>query len=109
MAAQQTADPFPIEVKRLIKERGLTMRGLAAEASIDPGLLVRALQGKKRRSPNVIAAVGAALGLPPFYSLEARANVLTVLMEKDPALVNELYYRVPTTRILEATDESKSP
>lgn len=47
--------------RRLMAERGLSLRGLAKKISFDPAYLSRALAGKQRASPDLVAALDGAL------------------------------------------------
>jgi Helix-turn-helix domain len=53
---------FAAEVRRLITERGVSLRGLAKAASYDPSYLSKVLSGQKPSSPYLAARLDDALG-----------------------------------------------
>jgi transcriptional regulator with XRE-family HTH domain len=53
---------FAAEVRRLMGERGLSLRGLAKAASYDPSYLSKVLSGHKPSSPYLAARLDDALG-----------------------------------------------
>ena len=53
---------FAAEVRRLMAERGLSLRGLAKAASYDPSYLSKVLSGHKPSSPYLAARLDDALG-----------------------------------------------
>ena len=53
---------FAAEVRRLMAERGRSLRGLAKAASYDPSCLSKVLSGRKPSSPYLAARLDDALG-----------------------------------------------
>ena len=53
---------FAAEVRRLMTERGMSLRGLAKAASYDPSYLSKVLSGHKPSSPYLAARLDEALG-----------------------------------------------
>ena len=53
---------FAAEVRRLMAERGMSLRGLAKAASYDPSYLSKVLSGHKLSSPYLAARLDDALG-----------------------------------------------
>jgi transcriptional regulator with XRE-family HTH domain len=53
---------FPGEVRRLMAERGMSLRGLAKAASYDPSYLSKVLSGQKPHNPQLAARIDDALG-----------------------------------------------
>jgi transcriptional regulator with XRE-family HTH domain len=53
---------FAAEVRRLMAERGMSLRGLARAASYDPSYLSKVLSGRKPATPHVAARLDGALG-----------------------------------------------
>ena len=102
MSTDHTDEPFPEETRRLLAEKKLTLRGLAATAGVDKGYLSRALRRREKASLDLIERVTAALELPPDYFHEVRqARVIEYLRSFDDA-VNQLYYKNPDIRRLDS-------
>ena len=96
---------FAAEVRRLMAERGMSLRGLAKAASYDPSYLSKVLSGHKPSSPYLAARLDDALGAggtirdaiqPPPPPRQRKANTrqrkpsgaveaLQVAMTGDPA------------------------
>ena len=96
---------FAAEVRRLMTERGMSLRGLARASNYDPSYLSKVLSGHKRSSPYLAARLDDALGAggairaaaqepPPRRAAKARAperkpsgavEALQVAMTGDPA------------------------
>jgi transcriptional regulator with XRE-family HTH domain len=91
MPSPMTAEPFAVEARRLMDERRITLRGLAAEAGVDKGYLSRALRGHEKASPDLIRRVTAALDLPKDYFPEARQAWMRDLIDDSPAAAATLY------------------
>lgn len=53
---------FAAEVRRLMAERGMSLRGLAKAASYDPSYLSKVLSGHKPSSPYLAARLDDVLG-----------------------------------------------
>jgi transcriptional regulator with XRE-family HTH domain len=83
---------FGHEVRRLLAEREMTLRALAARVGVDPGYLVRVLQGKQPPSSKLVANVCEAFDLPPFHFAESRREAVQELVAHDPGVVDALFY-----------------
>jgi len=91
MATLRADMPLGEEVRRILAEKDMTLRGLALQAGLDPGFLVRVLQGKDPPSEKVLSGVRKALDLPENYFIEERRDKLFIAMMKNPSLVGEFY------------------
>jgi transcriptional regulator with XRE-family HTH domain len=96
---------FAAEVRRLMAERGMSLRGLAKAASYDPSYLSKVLSGHKPSSPYLAARLDDALGAggtirdatqqppprresrasPPRRKPSGAVEALQVAMTGDPA------------------------
>lgn len=86
--------PFADEVRRLLKERGISLRALAGEAGISQPYLSRLLRQadyKKTPSLRVAKAVAEAFGLDPDYFSEFREMYVIERIHESPCLRDELY------------------
>lgn len=91
--------PFVDEVPRLLSERGMSLRSLAAAAQVEPSHLSRVLRRERYKSPSgdLARRVALALGLRPDYFPEYREAVVVERIRKDPALRDRLFRRVGST------------
>jgi len=98
--ADQTDTPFTEELPRLLQERGVSQRGLAAMIGISDSHLSRVLRRTdyKTPSPDLTKRVALALRLPPDYFPEFREARVVEQIRSDPKLRNELYRRLKRTR-----------
>jgi transcriptional regulator with XRE-family HTH domain len=98
--AGQTDTPFTEEVPRLLKERGMSVRALAATIGISDSHLSRVLRRAdyKTPSPDLTRKVALALGLPSDYFPEFREAYVVEQIKSDPKLRNDLYVRLSHTR-----------
>jgi transcriptional regulator with XRE-family HTH domain len=94
--ADQTDTPFTDELPRLLKERGISQRGLAAMIGISDSHLSRVLRRAdyKTPSPDLTKRVALVLRLPPDYFPEFREACVVEQIRADPKLRNELYSRL---------------
>jgi transcriptional regulator with XRE-family HTH domain len=98
--AGQTDTPFTEEVPRLLKERGMSTRALAATIGISDSHLSRVLRRAdyKTPSPDLTRRVSLALGLPPDYFPEYREAYVVEQIRSDAKLRNDLYVRLSRKR-----------
>jgi transcriptional regulator with XRE-family HTH domain len=76
-------------------ERGLSLRGLAGRAGVDPSHLSRVLRAKgKVPSADLAAAVAVALGLDRDYFVEYREQRVIAAIRSDPRLRESVYRRL---------------
>jgi transcriptional regulator with XRE-family HTH domain len=94
--ADQTDTPFIEELPRLLHDRGMSLRALAATIGISDSHLSRVLRRAdyKTPSPDLTRKVARALGLPPDYFLEFREAYVIQRIRSDPKLRNDLYARL---------------
>jgi transcriptional regulator with XRE-family HTH domain len=95
--ASRATDPFAVEVRWLLDERGMSLRELGRRADVDVGHLSRLLRGADyRRSPSldVVERVAVAFGLAPEYFVEFRAKWIAAQLDKDPTLLNQTFDRL---------------
>jgi transcriptional regulator with XRE-family HTH domain len=94
--ADQTDTPFIEELPRLLHDRGMSLRALAATIGISDSHLSRVLRRAdyKTPSPDLTRKVARALGLPPDYFLEFREAYVIERIRSDPKLRNDLYARL---------------
>jgi transcriptional regulator with XRE-family HTH domain len=98
--ADQTDTPFIEELPRLLHDRGMSLRALAATIGISDSHLSRVLRRAdyKTPSPDLTRKVARALGLPPDYFLEFREAYVIERIRSDPKLRNDLYARLNRDR-----------
>jgi transcriptional regulator with XRE-family HTH domain len=88
-------EPFGATIERLMVERGLTYRGLAAETGLSAGYLNHLVHGNRPvPSKEVVARLAAALGVEPQHFREYRLRVISDRLEEMPDLVDRLYRRL---------------
>jgi plasmid maintenance system antidote protein VapI len=94
--AKMTDRPFTEEVPRLLKERRMSIRALAATIGISDSHLSRVLRRAdyKTPSPDLTTRVAVALGLPVDYFREFREAFVIELIKTDPKLLNRIYSRL---------------
>jgi transcriptional regulator with XRE-family HTH domain len=77
---------------RLMEERGLSFRGLAASTGLSGGYLNHLVHGNRPVPSNeVIARIAAVLEVDPVRFREYRLRVVTERLEDLPELVDRLY------------------
>jgi plasmid maintenance system antidote protein VapI len=98
--AKMTDRPFTEEVPRLLKERGMSIRTLAAMIGISDSHLSRVLRRAdyKTPSPDLTTRVAVTLGLPPDYFREFREAYVIERIKSDPKLLNRLYSRLSVAK-----------
>jgi transcriptional regulator with XRE-family HTH domain len=86
---------FGVTIERLMAERGLTYRGLAAKTGLSAGYLNHLVHGNRPvPSKEVVARLAKALDVPPEHFREYRLRVITDRLEEMPELVDRLYRRL---------------
>lgn len=87
--------PFGETLTRLMDERGVTYRGLAAQTGLSAGYLNHMVHGGRPVPGNdVIERLAAALGVEPAHFREYRIRVITERLAELPDLVDRLYRRL---------------
>lgn len=86
-----TREPLGQAVRRLLTERGVSLRGLAREAGISHCYLFRVLEGKQPPSDNLLRRVTVALGLPEDYFREVRLRRIIEAAKADDSLADWMY------------------
>jgi transcriptional regulator with XRE-family HTH domain len=94
--AGQTDTPFTEELPRLLEEREMSVRALAATIGISDSHLSRVLRRSDYKTPSsdLTRRVALSLGLPPDYFPEFREAYVVEQVKSDPKLRNELYSRL---------------
>lgn len=109
MAKRRATRPFGQEVRHLIAEKNVTLRGVAAQIGVDPGFLVRVLQGKQPPSHKLLDGVSEAFDLPENYFVEARREKLSGLLSRSSALVDAFYNQVAPERVVDTSRGRANP
>ena len=88
-------ESFGATIERLMGEKGLTYRGLAAKTGLSAGYLNHLVHGNRPvPSKEVVARLASALGVEPEYFREYRLRVIADRLEEMPELVDRLYKRL---------------
>jgi transcriptional regulator with XRE-family HTH domain len=86
---------FGSTIERLMGEKGLTYRGLAAKTGLSAGYLNHLVHGNRPvPSKDVVARLASALDVEPDYFREYRLRVIADRLEEMPDLVDRLYKRL---------------
>ena len=86
---------FGATIERLMAERSLTYRGLAAKTGLSAGYLNHLVHGNRPvPSKEVVARLAGALGVEPEHFREYRLRVIADRLEEMPDLVDRLYRRL---------------
>ena len=96
----QTDTPFIEELPRLLHERRMSLRALAATIGISDSHLSRVLRQAdyKTPSPDLTRRAALALDLPHDYFPEFREAYVVQRLKSDPKLRNDLYARLTRER-----------
>jgi transcriptional regulator with XRE-family HTH domain len=96
----RTDTPFTEAVPPLLRDRGISQRGLAAMIGISDSHLSRVLRRTNYKTPSadLTRRVALALQLPPDYFPEFREAHVIEQVRADPKLRNELYVRLTARR-----------
>ncbi len=85
-------EPFGTTIERLMDERGVTYRALAAKTSLSAGYLNHRVHGNRPVPSNeVIERLASALGVEAEHFREYRLRVITERLEQVPAMIDRLY------------------
>jgi len=97
--AKVTDTPFIEEVPRLLEERGMSIRALAATVGVSDSHLSRVLRHVDYKTPSLdlTSRVAIALGLPADYFPEFREMCVVDWIKRDAKLRNSLYARLKRT------------
>jgi transcriptional regulator with XRE-family HTH domain len=88
-------ESFGATIERLMAEKGLTYRGLAAKTNLSAGYLNHLVHGNRPvPSKEVVARLATALGVEPEHFREYRLRVIADRLEEMPDLVDRLYRRL---------------
>jgi transcriptional regulator with XRE-family HTH domain len=88
-------DPFGPTVQRLMDERGVTYRQLAAQTGLSAGYLNHLVHGNRPVPSNdVVTTLAGALEVEPEHFREFRLRSITERLEKMPELIDRLYKRL---------------
>ena len=88
-------DQFGATIERLMAERGLTYRGLAAKTDLSAGYLNHLVHGNRPvPSKEVVVRLAGALGVEPEHFREYRLRVIADRLEQMPDLVDRLYKKL---------------
>jgi transcriptional regulator with XRE-family HTH domain len=88
-------DQFGATIERLMAERGLTYRGLAAKTDLSAGYLNHLVHGNRPvPSKEVVVRLAGALGVEPEHFREYRLRVISDRLEQMPDLVDRLYKKL---------------
>jgi transcriptional regulator with XRE-family HTH domain len=81
------------ELPRLLRERGLSLRALAAEVGVNESHLSRALRGAqgKKITGQLAGEIAVALALPRDYFPEYRQSIVSEAVVKDAELRERIY------------------
>jgi transcriptional regulator with XRE-family HTH domain len=93
LSSERTTTPLPEALSELIRERGLSLRGLARRADADPAHLSRVIRrhSNKRASPELAVRLALALDLPSDYFAEVRERAVIAEVRGDGELRDRLY------------------
>ena len=89
------SEPFGTAVARLMRERGLSYRGLARETGLSAGYLNHLVHGNRPVPSNeVVERLATALDVEPDHFREFRLRAVTAHLETVPDMVDRLYRRL---------------
>lgn len=93
----RTTEPLPNELRRLLDERGVSIRSLADAIGVNQSYLSRILGAKSSRPPSakVAGAIAVFFGLPVDYFGEYRQAVVIDAVVSDQALRDRVYDSLP--------------
>lgn len=78
-------------LRELLAERGLTLRGFAAQIGVSQPHLTNVVHGKKEPTGELARRVASGLELPEDFFAEAREAAVIDAMRNDPPLRERLY------------------
>jgi transcriptional regulator with XRE-family HTH domain len=88
-------EAFGVTVERLMEDKHITYRGLAAKTGLSAGYLNHVVHGNRPVPSNeIIERLAAGLGVEPAHFREYRLRVITDRLERMPDLIDRLYRRL---------------
>jgi len=88
---------FGTTVQRLMDDRGVTYRQLAARTGLSAGYLNHLVHGNRPVPSNdVVETLASALDVEPEHFREYRLRIITDRLEQMPELIDRLYRRLDT-------------
>lgn len=94
----RTQKPFAESASAILRERGISGRGLADQVGVHYTHMAKLLRGAKPPSQHVLQAVTLALELPPDYFCELREFLIAEAVRADPDLRDRLYDQISSCR-----------
>jgi transcriptional regulator with XRE-family HTH domain len=96
----KTDRPFVVEVPRLLREEGWSIRELARRAGVTDGHLSRVLRRANYKTPSaeLSGRVARAFGLPEDYFPEFREAFVVNAVRQNAKLRDELYRKLKKRR-----------
>jgi len=94
MVSKVAQDPFPDELARLLKERGLSARALSDRVGVNQSYLSLVVRGRRRPSRKLLEGAAKALELPADYFREYRELVIMEAIRAQPDLLSRVYVLV---------------
>ena len=93
MTDERAQLPFNEEVRRLLEDRGWSIRRLAHETGFDPTFISRVLNRRRYKTPTLrlVEAVARAFDLPPAHFAEFRELFLVAEIKANPDLRDRLF------------------
>jgi transcriptional regulator with XRE-family HTH domain len=93
---RRTSSPLADELPRLLREKGLTLRGLARVAGVNHSHLSRMIRHDRGQRPSADLAerIAEALDLPRGFFPESREAVVVEEVRRNGDLRDELYDRL---------------
>lgn len=87
--------PFGETLMELMKEQGVTFRGLAQRTGLSAGYLNHIVHGNRPVPSNeILGKLAEALGVEPEHFREYRLRMITERLERMPDLVDELFEKL---------------
>jgi transcriptional regulator with XRE-family HTH domain len=85
--------PFWEELPRLLRERSMSQRALAAQVGVSPSHLSRVLRRADYKTPGVtlMTRIAESLDLPNDYFIELRESAVIERVKRDPAFRERVY------------------
>jgi transcriptional regulator with XRE-family HTH domain len=95
-----SAQPLAEDLRALLAERGMSLRGLAVQLGIDHSHLSRATTGENGKTirGDLARRIAVALDLPADYFPEYREELVVARVRSDDALRDRLYRQLTKPR-----------
>ncbi|HET7855398.1 MAG TPA: helix-turn-helix transcriptional regulator [Gaiellaceae bacterium] len=88
-------EPFGPTLERLMNDKDVTYRALAAKTKLSAGYLNHLVHGNRPVPSNeIVRKLSSALGVEPEHFREYRLRVITERLEEMPDLIDRLYKRL---------------